>query len=135
MARILVCDDEEGMRSFVARALQLEGHMTVQAEDGAHALEILAADETGFDLLLTDIRMPVMDGIALALNVARDYPRTTILLMTGFADQRERAADLEAIIHDVVAKPFSLSEIRQAAKEALASRPAALARPGQPAAA
>jgi two-component system cell cycle response regulator CpdR len=124
MARILVCDDEEGMRSFVARALELEGHMTVQAEDGAHALEILAADETGFDLLLTDIRMPVMDGIALALNVARDYPRTTILLMTGFADQRERAADLEAIIHDVVAKPFSLSEIRHAAKEALASRPA-----------
>jgi two-component system, cell cycle response regulator CpdR len=124
MARILVCDDEEGMRSFVARALELEGHMTVQAEDGAHALEIFAADETGFDLLLTDIRMPVMDGIALALNVARDYPRTTILLMTGFADQRERAADLEAIIHDVVAKPFSLSEIRRAAKEALASRPA-----------
>jgi two-component system, cell cycle response regulator CpdR len=127
MARILVCDDEEGMRSFVARALELEGHMTVQAEDGAHALEILAADETGFDLLLTDIRMPVMDGIALALNVARDHPGTTILLMTGFADQRERAADLEAIIHDVVAKPFSLSQIRQAAKEALASRRAVAA--------
>src|SRR5215475_5002798 len=124
MARILVCDDEEGMRAFVARALQLEGHMTVQAEDGAHALEILSADEVGFDLIVTDIRMPVMDGIALALNVARDFPRTTILLMTGFADQRERAADLDAIIHDVVAKPFSLSEIRQAAKEALASRPA-----------
>jgi DNA-binding NtrC family response regulator len=124
MARILVCDDEEGMRAFVARALQLEGHMTVQAEDGAHALEILAADEVGFDLLVTDIRMPVMDGIALALNVARDFPRTTILLMTGFADQRERAADLEAIIHDVVAKPFSLSEIRQMAKEALEARPA-----------
>ena len=98
--------------------------MTVQAEDGAHALEILAADELGFDLLVTDIRMPVMDGIALALNVARDFPRTTILLMTGFADQRERAADLEAIIHDVVAKPFSLSEIRQMAKEALEARPA-----------
>jgi two-component system, cell cycle response regulator CpdR len=124
MARILVCDDEEGMRTFVARALQLEGHMTVQAEDGAHALEILTADESGFDLLLTDIRMPVMDGIALALNVARDYPRTTILLMTGFADQRERASDLDAIIHDVVAKPFSLADIRQAAKEALAARPA-----------
>ena len=124
MARILVCDDEEGMRAFVARALQLEGHMTVQAEDGAHALEILGADEVGFDLLVTDIRMPVMDGIALALNVARDFPKTTILLMTGFADQRERAADLEAIIHDVVAKPFSLSEIRQMAKEALEARTA-----------
>lgn len=127
MARILVCDDEEGMRAFVARALQLEGHMTVQAEDGAHALEILSADEVGFDLLVTDIRMPVMDGVALALNVARDYPKTTILLMTGFADQRERAADLEAIVHDVLAKPFSLSQIRQMAKDALAARRAVAA--------
>jgi CheY-like chemotaxis protein len=124
MARILVCDDEEGMRTFVARALQLEGHMTVQAEDGAHALEILTADESGFDLLLTDIRMPVMDGIALALNVARDFPKTTILLMTGFADQRERACDLDAIIHDVVTKPFTLAEIRLAAKSALRARSA-----------
>jgi CheY-like chemotaxis protein len=123
MARILVCDDEEGMRSFVARALELEGHMTVQAEDGAHAIEIFAADDVGFDLLLTDIRMPVMDGIALALNVARDYPATTILMMTGFADQRERAGDLEAIVHDVVSKPFSLADIRRAAQEALAARP------------
>ena len=47
--------------------------------------------------------------------------------MTGFADQRERAADLEAIIHDVVAKPFSLSQIRQMAKEALAARAAVAA--------
>jgi two-component system, cell cycle response regulator CpdR len=127
MARILVCDDEDGMRGFVARALELEGHMTVQAEDGAHALEVLAADDVGFDLLVTDIRMPVMDGIALALNVARDYPRTTILLMTGFADQRERAADLEAIIHDVVTKPFSLADIRRIAQEALSARPMAAA--------
>jgi CheY-like chemotaxis protein len=122
MARILVCDDEEGMRTFVARALQLEGHMTVQAEDGAHALEILTADESGFDLLLTDIRMPVMDGIALALNVARDFPKTTILLMTGFADQRERASGLNAIVHDVVTKPFSVADIRTAVADALAAR-------------
>src|SRR4051794_16697714 len=122
MARILVCDDEDGMRSFVARALQLDGHMTVQAEDGAHAIEIMSADDIGFDLLVTDIRMPVMDGIALALNVARDFPRTTILLMTGFADQRERASDLEAIIHDVVTKPFSLVDIRRIAQDALNAR-------------
>jgi len=127
MARILVCDDEDGMRSFVARALQLDGHMTVQAEDGAHAIEIMSADDIGFDLLVTDIRMPVMDGIALALNVARDFPRTTILLMTGFADQRERASDLEAIIHDVVTKPFSLVDIRRIAQDALNARRAVAA--------
>jgi CheY-like chemotaxis protein len=119
MSRILVCDDEHTMRAFVARALEMDGHFVTQAEDGAHALEIMAASEPGFDLLLTDIRMPVMDGIALALNAARDHPGTAILLMTGFADQRERASDLEAIIHDVVTKPFSLAEIRHKAGEAI----------------
>ncbi len=122
MARILVCDDEEAMRALVARALEMDGHATRQAIDGADALDAMAADEEGFDLLVTDIRMPVMDGIALALNVARDHPDTVILLMTGFADQRERAAELQAIIHDVVTKPFSLGDIRAKAAEALAAR-------------
>jgi CheY-like chemotaxis protein len=66
--------------------------------------------------------MPVMDGIALALAVARDYPRLTILLMTGFADQRERASGLDAIVHDVVTKPFAVADIRTAVADALASR-------------
>ena len=73
-----------------------------------------------FDLLLTDVRMPIMDGIALALASARDYPDLTILLMTGYADQRERAYGLEALIHDVIAKPFTLTLLRDAVKEALA---------------
>jgi two-component system cell cycle response regulator CpdR len=64
--------------------------------------------------------MPVMDGIALALAAARDYPDLTILLMTGFADQRERAQGLDALIHDVLKKPFSLDEFRMAVKGALA---------------
>jgi CheY-like chemotaxis protein len=73
-----------------------------------------------FDLLLTDIRMPVMDGIALALAAARDFPDLTILLMTGYADQRERAQGLDALIHDVLAKPFTLAMLRAAVSEALA---------------
>jgi CheY-like chemotaxis protein len=75
-----------------------------------------------FDLLLTDIKMPVMDGIALALAAARDFPRLTILLMTGFADQRERASNLNAIVHDVITKPFAVADIRTAVADALASR-------------
>ena len=73
-----------------------------------------ARENGGFDLLLTDIRMPVMDGIALALAAARDHPDVTILLMTGYADQRERAHGLEALIHDVITKPFSVASIRAA---------------------
>ena len=66
--------------------------------------------------------MPVMDGIALALAAARDFPDLTILLMTGFADQRERASGLNAIVHDVVTKPFSVADIRTAVAAALAAR-------------
>ena len=122
MPRVLIDDDEESMRLLVARAIAMDGHEIVTAEDGAEALEILNRDSGAFDLLLTDIKMPVMDGIALALAAARDFPRLTILLMTGFADQRERASGLEAIVHDVITKPFAVADIRTAVADALASR-------------
>src|SRR6202166_771080 len=74
MPRVLIADDEASMRMLVARAIAMDGHDTVTAEDGAEALEILNRDQGAFDLLLTDIQMPVMDGIALALAAARDFP-------------------------------------------------------------
>jgi two-component system, cell cycle response regulator CpdR len=119
MARVVVAEDEEGLRGFVARALALDGHEVMPAADGTEALELIVKNEGRFDLLLADIRMPVMDGIALALATARDYPELTILLMTGYADQRERAHGLDALIHDVVSKPFTLSQIRNAVNLAL----------------
>lgn len=122
MARILIAEDDEPVRRFVKRALELDGHEVEAEADGAAALERLTAEEGAFDLLLSDIRMPLMDGIALALSVGRDFPGLPILLMTGFADQRERAHDLEAIIQDVVTKPFSLAEIRAAVERVLSGR-------------
>jgi two-component system cell cycle response regulator CpdR len=122
MARIVIAEDEEGLRGFVARALTLDGHEVTATADGAEALDLIARHEGRFDLLLADVRMPVMDGIALALATARDYPHMTILLMTGYADQRERAYGLDALIHDVISKPFTLSQIRSAVNEALYQR-------------
>lgn len=122
MTRVLIADDEDSMRSLVARAIAMDGHETVTAQDGAEALEVLTRDAGAFDLLLTDIQMPIMDGIALALTAARDFPELKILLMTGFAHQRERASGLEAIVHDVVTKPFSIADIRTAVADALAAR-------------
>lgn len=122
MARILVAEDEETLRSLVVRALGQVGHEVVAAADGAEALDLLARDQGRFDLLLTDIRMPLMDGIALALAAGRDYPDLVILLMTAYADQRERASALDARIHDVITKPFTLAEIKVAVNEALAAR-------------
>jgi two-component system cell cycle response regulator CpdR len=122
MARILIAEDEEGVRTAVARALAMDGHDIVTRPDGAAALDALTQDQLGFDLLLTDIKMPIMDGIALALAAARDHPDLIILLMTGYADQRERAHGLDALIHDVITKPFSVAEIRAAVAGALATR-------------
>ncbi len=122
MPRVLIADDEESMRLLVARAIAMDGHDIVTAQDGAEALDILTREDGAFDLLLTDIQMPVMDGIALALSAARDFPKVTVLLMTGFADQRERASNLNAIVHDVITKPFSVADIRTAVADALAAR-------------
>jgi Response regulator containing CheY-like receiver, AAA-type ATPase, and DNA-binding domains len=119
MARILITEDEDSLRSFVARALRMDGHETVEAADGAEGLEVL--DAGTFDLLLSDIRMPVMDGIELAHRAAERHPGLKILLMTGYAEQRERAEDLASKIVDVVPKPFSLPDIRKAVAHALAA--------------
>jgi DNA-binding response OmpR family regulator len=123
MARILVAEDDDNVRAFVTRALVHMGHDVTEAEDGGIAAEICTEREGGFDLLLSDIKMPVMDGIALALTVAAQYPALTILLMTGFADQRERAHGLEALIYDVVPKPFSLQVLLEKVDDALRGKP------------
>ena len=120
MARILIAEDEQAACALCARALAGDGHEVETAHDGGVALEVLIREKGRFDLLLTDIRMPIMDGIALALAAARDFPELTILLMTGYADQRERAQGLDALIHDVIAKPFSLTALRDTVNEALA---------------
>jgi two-component system cell cycle response regulator CpdR len=120
MAKILIAEDEDTLRRFVGRALKMDGHDVVEAVDGAHGLEALR-DGGSYDLLLSDIRMPVMDGIELAHIAAGEFPQLKILLMTGFAEQRERAGSLNEVVVDVVPKPFSLPDIRSAVAEALAT--------------
>jgi two-component system, cell cycle response regulator CpdR len=119
MARILIAEDEETLCAMCARGLATDGHQVETARDGSEALDLLTRERGRFDLLLTDVRMPIMDGIALSLAAARDWPDLAILLMTGYADQRERAQGLDALIHDVIAKPFSLAALRGAVNEAL----------------
>jgi CheY-like chemotaxis protein len=122
MARILIAEDNADLRAFIVRALSDDGHDMTEAADGAAALEHLKQNDGAFDLLLSDVKMPVMDGIALALATARDYPDVTIVLMTGYAEQRERAYGLDALVRDVITKPFSLDQIKSAVRGALVSR-------------
>jgi CheY-like chemotaxis protein len=122
MARILVAEDDDTIRDLVVRALTEDGHELTAVANGAAALDALNQQNGGFDLLLTDVKMPIMDGIALALAAGRDHPDVAIMLMTGFADQRERAHGLDALVHDVIAKPFTVDQIKGAVREALVQR-------------
>lgn len=119
MARVLLAEDDMSVREFVLRALESAGHTVVLAHDGGEAAQALRQPGARFDLLLADIKMPVMDGIALALSASRDHPDLPILLMTGFADQRERAYGLDTLVRDVLAKPFSLDDLLAAVRRAL----------------
>jgi two-component system, cell cycle response regulator CpdR len=119
MARILVADDEAALCTFLSRALSGAGHAVKCVPDGLAAMAALAAGP--FDLLLSDIVMPGLDGIALALKAGKDYPAMRILLMSGYASERQRAHNLEALAQRVLAKPFTLVEICAAVEETLAA--------------
>lgn len=123
MAHILIAEDDKAVREFVTRALQHAGHKVHAVEDGLRALEALSAQR--YDLLVTDIVMPEMDGISLALKVSKDFPAMAVLLMTGYAAERQRAHNLEALIHKVISKPFSLPQFVGAVEEALRAGPEA----------
>jgi DNA-binding NtrC family response regulator len=119
MAKLLIVEDDESVRTLAARALERAGHSIDIAADGAQGLAMIRAAGGGYDLVVSDIRMPEMDGIEMAIAASRLFPAMKILLMTGYADQRERAEELNGIIIDVVQKPFTLAEIRSRVEQAL----------------
>src|SRR3954471_2185412 len=120
MASILVAEDDQAVRDFVSRALAYYGHSVTTVADGSAALQALA--ERHYDLMLTDIVMPGMDGIALAAQATKDNPGMSVLMMTGFASEGQRAQAPHNAIDRVISKPFSLKEICSAVEEALEKR-------------
>ncbi len=108
MGQILLAEDDDGMRTFLASALERAGHKVVSVGDGHLALRQL--ETVTFDLLIADIVMPGIDGIELARRAMRSFPELKVLFITGFAAvamnaQREIAAT------KVLSKPFHLREL------------------------
>ena len=111
MSRVLIVDDEESMRLLVARAIAMDGHEITTASDGAEALEILDGADGRFDLMLTDIVMPGMDGIELAKRAAERNAALKIMFITGFAAVALHPASGAPKQAKVLSKPFHLREI------------------------
>jgi len=122
MARILIAEDDDTLRELLVRALGEDGHVLTESADGPTALDALSESNGEFDLLLSDVKMPKVDGIELALATGRNHPDIAIMLMTGYAEQRERAHGLDALVQDVIFKPFSIEQIKGAVREALVLR-------------
>ncbi|MDD3029090.1 MAG: response regulator [Alphaproteobacteria bacterium] len=108
-ARILVVDDNPAIREVVVRGLEGLGFLVEEAADGRRALDMLAA--SSYDILIADIVMPHVDGVALAARAREVYPFLRIIVLSGYARERDRAQNSIALADKVLAKPFSLEEL------------------------
>ncbi len=121
MARILVVDDEEGVRSYVAEALEIDGHDVTSASDGEHALERLR--ERSFDLLITDLKMPGIDGLELMKRVRSEQPDVEIVMLTAHGTVETAVEAMKLGAFDYLQKPISSpAELRLLAARAVERR-------------
>jgi two-component system cell cycle response regulator CpdR len=107
MPRILLAEDEQAMREYLTRALEKSGYQVVAVDRGTDAAPLLEQQE--FDLLLTDIVMPEMDGIELARHCSKVSPRTEVMFITGFSGVVLKAG--ESVPNaKILSKPFHLRD-------------------------
>jgi len=109
MSRILVVDDEARMAGLIRMELEEQGHSVSTAGDGAMALGLMAREE--FDLVLTDIRMPGMDGIMLLKSVKEQFPGVEVVLMTAYASAQTAVSAMKEGAYDYLIKPFEMDEL------------------------
>ena len=119
MAAILLAEDDDSMRRFLKKALEKAGHAVVDASQGDEALTELQLRE--FDLLLTDIVMPVMDGIELARQAADIDPEMKIMFITGFAAVALNPANKAPEEAKILSKPFHLKDLVQEVDRVIAA--------------
>ncbi len=111
MANILLAEDDPSMRGFLTKALERAGHAVTACADGEAGLEALEDLDVDFDLLLTDIVMPGLDGIELARRAAEIHPDLKIMFITGFAAVAVSAQESAPSDSKVLSKPFHLREL------------------------
>ena len=119
VAKIILAEDDNDMRRFLVKALEKAGHQVTAFSEGASAFEEIK--QTTFDLLLTDIVMPVMDGIELARRAAELDPSLKIMFITGFAAVALHPDSKAPKDAKVLSKPFHLRELVSEVEKLLAA--------------
>ena len=112
MARVLLADDDAAMRDLVCRSLSADGHAVAVAHDGQEALDLAHSAAEPFDILVTDVQMPGVDGIALANQMLELNPGLKVVLMSGLQSEMERAGGLKTQGAQFSSKRFTLEQIR-----------------------
>ena len=120
MARILIVDDDQGMREFMDIMLTKEGYDVTSAEDASRALAL--CDKKDFDLIVTDLRMPRMDGIEFLKKIKDQKPETTVILVTAYASGETAVNAMKEGAYDYVEKGGSIEELKSIVNKALVKK-------------
>lgn len=123
---ILLVDDEPSVLAIVETVLRRAGYCVIATSDPRHAIALSGNPDSHFDLLLTDVAMPVLDGVQLAQSLLRNSPRTKVLYMTGHPTRTAVDRGLPPLA-DLVSKPFRPKELVERVRHALALRASATA--------
>lgn len=108
MAKILICDDEAGLRSVIKRYAVFEGHEVREAGDGAEAVALCGRE--AFDIIIMDVMMPGLDGFS-AVREIRKTASTPVIMLSARGEEYDRIRGFEVGVDDYVVKPFSSKEI------------------------
>jgi len=108
MAKILICDDEAGLRTVIKKYAEFEGYETAEAENGLQAVE--ACKNQDFDVVIMDIMMPVMDGFT-AVKKIREFSDVPVIMLSARGEEYDKVLAFELGVDDYVVKPFSSKEI------------------------
>jgi len=120
LAKILVVDDERGMREFLNIMLQKEGYGVTSAGSGKEALEYIS--QKTFDIVITDIRMPDITGIDIIKTVKESTPETIVIMITAYASTETAVEAMKQGAYDYITKPFKIEEIKLIVRNALEKR-------------
>ncbi len=119
-ARIVVIDDEEIVRISCSRTLKPEGHDVRLAKNGQEGLSMLAAEPA--DLVLTDLKMPEIDGIDVLTVVKKEWPSTEVIIMTGYQTVETAVKSIKLGAFDYIEKPFTPDSLLAVVTKALAGK-------------